>query len=211
MMVVAAWLLGCGQDVNFGRNVAPPAEPPGEEDERGNPPDWQSCQQGWRGVYYNLTVDHPDVLPPIDGEPAGTDPTQLDWFVEREAFEDFDPTLDFGRNFWRVDEGLEGDPAYFAVHWSAWVRADDDTDVTLVVGSSDDAWVYIDGEPVVERPGIQPFERQTYTFELDAGVAPIDVYYAHRASDESGFSFRLVSGDVLLCYGDYSEEEEATP
>ncbi|MEN0065641.1 MAG: hypothetical protein AAGA48_26100 [Myxococcota bacterium] len=202
---------GCSRESTLVRGpVVPPAEPPGDEPERGGPPDWQNCFQGWRGQYYNLTVDHPDVLPRPADPPAGTDPTQLDWF-EREAFEDFDPTLDFGRNFWRVDEGLEGDPSFFSVHWSAWIRAWDDTDVTLVVGSSDDSWVYIDGDPVVERPGIQSFERETYTFEMDAGVAPIDVYYAHRASDESGFAFRVVEGDVSICFADFSEEEEETP
>lgn len=203
-------LLGCGRDISFQRSVVPPAQPPGEEPDRGAPPDWQNCIQGWRGQYYNLTVDHPDVLPGPDDEPAGTDPLLLDWWTERDAFEDFEPTLDFGRNFWRVDEGLQGDPAYFSARFSAWIRAWSDTDVTVLVGSSDDAWVIIDGQPVVERPGIQPFERETYTFDLDAGVSPIDVFYAHRASDESGFSFRVVSGDISICYADFSEEEGQT-
>lgn len=206
---VLAALVGCGQDVNLSRGpVVPPAEPPGDDDDRGDPPDWQDCLSGWRGQYYNLTVDHPDVLPGPDAKAAGTDPTEVDWF-ELEAFEDFDPTLDFGRNFWRVDDGLDGDPAFFAVHWSAWIRAFDDTNVTVVLGSSDDSWVFIDGEPVVERPGIQPFVRETTTFELDAGVYPIDVYYAHRASEESGMAFRVVDGDVLVCYADFTEDEES--
>jgi len=199
-------LIGCGSDVSIQRRVVPPAEPPGDSRERGEAPDWQNCVQGWRGQYVNLFVDHPDVLPAPDRE-TGTDPTELDWFDEP-TFEKFDPTLDFGRNFWPVDEDLEGDPAYFAVRWSAWLRAWSDTEVTLVIGSSDDSWVYVGGEPVVERPGIQPFARETVSFELDAGVAPIDVYYAHRASEESGFAFRVVEGDISICFAEFPQDEE---
>ncbi|MEO0602336.1 MAG: PA14 domain-containing protein [Myxococcota bacterium] len=209
-IVVLASLIGCGSDVSISRNVVPPAQPPGDSPERGDVPDWQNCFQGWRGQYTNLTVDHPDVLPVLDEEPADRDPTTLDWF-DNPAFEDFDATLDFGRNFWRVDEGLEGDPAYFAVRWSAWLRAWDDTEVTVVIGSSDDSWVYIDGEPVIDKHGIQPFERETISFDLDAGVAPIDVYYAHRSSEESGFAFRVVEGDVSICFPDFEDEEEESP
>lgn len=203
----AALLSACGQEVSFVQEPPPPpAEPPGPgEDDRGNPPDWQNCFQGWRGIYSNLTVDHPDVMPRPADPVAGTDPEQLDWW-EREAFEKFDPTLDFGQNWWPVDEGLQGDPSYFAVYWHAWIRAWSNTTVELSLGSSDDAWVYVDGAPVVERPGLQDFERQTVTFDLRSGPYPIEVYFAHRASETSGMSMRVISGDVSICYPDFEEE-----
>ncbi len=206
-ILVLVSLHGCASDASILFDPVPPAQPPGDTPERGEPPDWQNCFQGWRGQYANLTVDHPDVLPDLDKEPGNRNPTELDWFDEQ-VFEEFDATLDFGRNFWPVDEGLEGDPAYFAVRWSAWLRAWSNTDVTVVMGSSDDSWLFVDGEPVVELPGIKPFERQTTTFSLRAGVAPIDVYYAHRASEESGMAFRVVEGDVSICFADFSGDEE---
>jgi len=207
VLPLMASFIGCGQDATLQRRVVPPAEPPGTSPERGDAPDWQNCFQGWRGQYANLTVDHRDVLPGPKDEPAGTDPRELDWFDDP-VFEDFDPTLDFGRNFWRVDEDLEGDPAYFAVRWSAWIRAWSDTDVQVILGSSDDSWLFIGDEPVIERPGIQAFERTSETFRMDAGVAPIDIYYAHRASEESGFAFRVISGDISICYGDLQGDDE---
>lgn len=201
-------LLGaCGQEVsvNSGPKV-PVADPPGKTDDlTGDPPDWQNCYQGWRGVYSNLPAHHPHVTPRPADEPAPTDPALLDWW-DTPAYEKYDATLDFGQNFWPVDDGLEGDPAYFAVYWHAWIRAWDDTTLTFSLGSSDDSWVYVNDAPIAEKPGIQPFVRETFDVSLDAGQYPIEVFYAHRASDVSGFSFRVLSGDVSICYPDFAPE-----
>lgn len=183
----------------------PPAEPPGDDpDDLGSPPDWQNCPQGWRGQYSNLSINNPDVTPrPLD-DPPSTDPHALDWW-DRSAFEKFDPTLDFGTNWWPVDEGLEGDPAYFAVYWHAWLRAWSGTTMELLLGSADDAWVYVDGDPIAENPGIHDLERQTYSVSLGAGVYPIEVWFAHRGSASSGMSLRIVSGDVSVCYPEFDD------
>jgi len=203
-LLMSAGLCGCGSDFTFRPDpLPPPARPPGDDAEVGQPPDWTSCAQGWRGVYSNLTIDHVDVLPrPIDA-PAGTNPTALDWW-DRQAYEKDDRTLDFGQNWWPVDEGLEGDPGYFAVYWHAWVRAVERTDFEFTLGSSDDSWVWVDGAPLAEKPGIQDFVRDTYSIELDAGQYPIEIWFAHRASDSAGFSFRpLPNEEILLCYPDF--------
>lgn len=195
---------GCTPEfsVQSGPKVAP-ADPPGDDpDDLGEPPDWQNCPQGWRGIYSNLVIDDPEVLPKPNDEPVGTDPTKLDWW-DRTVFEKFDPTLDFGSNWWPVDEALEEDPAYFAVYWHAWIRAWSGTTVDFLLGSSDDAWIYIDGEPVAENPGIHELERATYATDLSAGVYPIEVYFAHRASVSAGLSLRIVGGDVSVCYPDF--------
>ena len=113
---------GCGREDGIGNAPPPPPEQPPEDDGRGNAPDWNNCFQGWIGTYSNLSIDHPHVNPRPAEEPAPTDPTQLDWWSDP-SFEQFDATLDYGQNWWPVDEGFEGDPAYFAVHWQAWIRA----------------------------------------------------------------------------------------
>lgn len=188
----------------------PPAEPPGDEaDDLGDvPDDWRSCPGGWRGIYSNLTVDDPFVAPRPNEPEAPTDPTQLDWW-DRTVFEKFDPSLDFGQNWWPVDEGLEEDPKYFAVYWHAWLRAWSNTSVDIALGSADDAWVYLGDDPIIEAPGIHPLERQSYGLSLDAGVYPIRVWFAHRGSESAGFSFRVLSGDVSICYPDFVDEEQA--
>ena len=40
---------------------------------------------------------------------------------------------------------------------------------------------------------------------IDSGQFPLQVRYAHR-SGESGFRFRVLSGDVQICYPDFSDE-----
>ena len=210
-LVAAATLLlsACGGEFQFNTEPPPPpAEPPGKEGGGGAPPDWQDCFQGWRGVYSNLSVDHPDVRPRLGDPTAGTDPTALDWW-DRRSYEKFDATLDFGQNWWPVDEGLQEDPAFFAVYWHAWIRAWSNTDLEFTLGSSDDSWVWIDGAPLAEKPGIQDFTRDTYRVSLSSGQYPIEVWFAHRASATSGFSFRVMPNeDISICYPDFADGEE---
>lgn len=185
----------------------PPAQPPGDDKtEVGDPPDWQNCSQGWRGVYHNLTVHNPHVDPRPADEPAPTVPAELDWW-SNPVFEKYDATLDFGQNWWPVDEGLEEDPRYFAVYWHAWLRAWEDTTLSFSLGSSDDSWIYVNGAPIAERPGIQDFVREPYEVYLDAGQFPIEVWFAHRASAQSGFSFRVLQGNVSICYPEFGTGE----
>jgi len=209
-LVAVAALALCTACSDFGiRDPAPvpPAPPPGkDEDNLGGPPDWQNCFEGFHGEYSNLSVDHPDVRMRSRMD-ASTNPDELDWWSEP-TFQRFDPTLDMGGNWWPVDEGLEADPNHFAVRWRAWLRAWSNTTMTVTLGSSDDAWVYIDNRPVIEQPGLQDFDPQQHTIDLDGGQYPIEILFAHRdAADVSGFRFRVLSGDVSLCYPDFEEDE----
>ena len=186
----------------------PPAEPPGrDEDDLGGPPDWANCFEGFHGEYSNLSIDHPDVRRRSRLD-ASTDPTQLDWWSEP-SFQRFDPTLDMGTGWWPVDDGLEGDPLHFAVRWRAWLRAWSNTTLTVTVGSSDDSWVYLEGQEVIARPGLQPFDPETYTIDLSGGQYPLEVLYAQRDTDgDSGFRFRVLSGDVSLCYPEWDDGDD---
>lgn len=205
MRAIGLWMMGvaCSGEYGLQPERVPPADPPGEEtDALGGAPDWQNCFEGWRGLYYNLTSFDAWVAPrPVD-EPAPTSPDGFDYW-ESSVFEKYEPTLDFGQNWWPVDEELEDDPQYFAAYWHAWLRAWSDTDIEISFASQDDGWVYLNGEPLIENPGIHEFERRTYTTRVDGGQYPIEVWFAHRGSDNSGFSFRVVSGDVSLCYPDF--------
>lgn len=182
----------------------PVATPPGDPgDESGRPPDWQNCFEGFLGEYSNLPIDHPDVEPLRDTVPLD-DPRDLDWW-DQPSYQEFSAGLDFGANWWPVDEGLAGDPAYFSVRWLAWLRAWDDTFMEFTLGSADDAWILVNGEVVFADPGVKEFDPQTHGISLEAGQYPIEIRFAHRAA-ESGFRFRVLSGDVSLCYAEYEEE-----
>lgn len=197
-------LAGCGGDYAFhDPDVVPPAQPPGvDPDEFGAPPDWKDCFGGLRGIYSNLPVGHPDVEPPEGAEPPD-DPRGLDWW-DRVAFERYDPTLDFGPHWFPVDEGLAGDPDYFAVRWLGWIRVWSNTRLEAVLGSADDAWILIDGETVVARPGVRDFAPEAVEVPVRTGQHPFEIRFAHRSGD-SGFRFRVTGGDVTLCHPVYGE------
>ncbi|MCB9684262.1 MAG: hypothetical protein H6738_00055 [Alphaproteobacteria bacterium] len=197
------FLVACGTEVGIGGGEkVPVAQPPGDDgDDLGSPPDWQNCLEGWRGQYSNLTADNKYVTP----GPRIEVPTTVEGLAlwDDPEYEQFDPSLDFGQNFWPMDEGLEEDPKYFAVYWHSWVRAWSGTTLSFLLGSSDDAFVYINGAPVAENPGIHGFVRTRYDIHLDAGQYPIEIWFAHRGSPDAAMSFRHVEGDVSFCYPDF--------
>lgn len=181
--------------------ATPPTLP---ADDRGNPPDWNDCFEGFIGDYANLPITHPDVESSTRIVPAeGVDPSLLDWWDEP-VFQEFSPNLDFGGNWWPVDEGLEGDPAYFTARFTSWLRAWDDTTMRFTLGAADDVWIKVGDEVVFSRYGIHDFEPATYSIPLEAGQFPFELLYAHR-SGQSGLRFRVLEGDVSLCYAEFEE------
>jgi len=183
-----------------------PADPPGVDPDAdfGKPPDWQDCYAGYYGQYYNLPVDHPDVEPEAD-TPAPGDPDALDWWdASRLSYRQFDGSLDLGSNWWPVDDGLEGDPRYFSVRWTAWIRAWSGTQVAVQLSVEGDAWVLADKEVVVALPASEDPAAQTFDFSLAGGQYPFDVRFAQRSGDLSTFRFRVIGGDVSVCYPDFS-------
>jgi len=207
---LAAALTGCTGDIGIiDQKKVPPAPPPtGDPTTQGAPPVWSSCNQNWRGTYYNLRVTDAYVDPRPADDPAPTVPEDFPYWDHPSAFQNVDPSLDFGQNWWPVDQGLDGDPKYFAVHWDAWIKVNQSGDFTFLLASQDDSWVYVDSQLIASKPGIQPFVRDSYTVNLKAGQYPIDVWFIHRGSETSGFSFRPVSGDFAICYPDFGTGED---
>ena len=185
-------LVACSEyRVRQGEEV-PVADPPDREDEQGSPPEWADCFEGLNGVYANLTPDHPAVEEHVDV----TDPTLLDWWDEV-VFERFDPSLVFGPTWFPVDEGLQGDPDFFAVRWVGWLRVwSEDEPVVLTVGAGTDAFVSIDGSLVASVDNAD-YEPESFELDLVKGQYPLLVWYAHR-DGPGGFQLRF-RGDVSWC------------
>lgn len=185
----------------------PPAEPPGETlDELGDPPaDWTSCDSGFLGLYANLPADHPDVEPALDAE-ISSDPDAVDWFDDRwRAFSRFDPSLDWGEGWWPVDEGLAGDPLYFSVRWTGWMRVWSSGTHSFLLGAGGDAWMLLDGAVVAELHELQGYAGGLVELNLESGVYPVELRYAHRSEAADGMRFRVVSSseEVRLCYPEF--------
>jgi hypothetical protein len=199
---VIALLLACSDYAVTTPDPPAPADPQGLDPEVdvGSPPDWSSCTAGWHGVYHNLDLGDPGVEPERDT--PRDDPRELSWW-EDVAFREFEPSLDLGTGWWPVDEGIGADPLYFAARFTAWVRGYSDTRMEVLLGSEDDAWLLVNGEVVVARPGLREFEPEVVEVPIEAGQFPVELRYAHRAGPSSALRFRVLSGDVQLCYPDF--------
>ncbi|MCO4774128.1 MAG: hypothetical protein KDA24_29120 [Deltaproteobacteria bacterium] len=200
-LLISAVLLAAGcSDLTFQRTPPPPpAEPPtAADDGTGNPPNWADCETAWLGQYFNLSVDDelvemdPDeVLPAVEDLPL--------WDAGGLAFQQLDTALDFGSAWWPVDDGFSEDPRYFAVRWTAWIRALGDTTLELALGAKTDLWVFIGDAEVASIVGSEAFEPELVSIPLDGGQYSIEVRFAHRAGADNGMLFRVAGGDVVIC------------
>lgn len=191
---------GCS-DLTFRRTPPPPpvAEPPDRGDDgTGNPPDWTSCDTAWLGQYFNLVGDEVGIEADPDEALPGRDELPY-WEPGLLAFQQMDTALDFGSAWWPVDSGFAGDPSYFAVRWTAWLRALDDTTLSIALGAKDDVWVSIGGEEVASIVGAEVFAPELVDVPLGGGQYSIEVRYAHRIGEEDGMLFRVAGGDVVIC------------
>ena len=78
--------------------------------------------------------------------------------------------------------------------WSA-------TELEVVFGAVGDGWMLVNEQPTLHVTH-EAFEPESFTIELQPGQMPVDVRYGHRGGD-SGFRWRVVSGDVSLCYPEF--------
>jgi len=180
-----------------------PVTPPGENyDPQGTVPDWDDCFHGYQGLYFNLESSHEDVEPLSEPYPQ-EDPARLDWWNEEyTAFNRYDPSLDFGNNWWPVDEGFDDDPKYFSVIWYAWIRVQEAGPINFTIGSADDFWLIINNEIVYLNPGIHEMNSYGVSLNLEGGQFPIEIRYAHRSGD-SGIRFRVTDENATICYPEY--------
>ena len=206
-MLLLTLLVGCSEYRAIKQKPTEAVDPPGENfDPFGDAPDWEGCPAGFFGRYYNIPRSHSDIEPLYEPYPQD-DPAELDWWDDEYlAFERFDPSLDFGQNWWPIDEGFDGDPSYFAVRWTAWIRVFESTDIEFVIGAADDFWLYIDDEPVFIQAGIHEFDSTTIPVPLGDGQFKLEALYAHR-SGENGLRFRLLSEEAVICYPDFETEQ----
>lgn len=169
---------------------------------------------GYLGHYYNIPISHPDMADPYAcwGCPGlveqnlpialttygETKVKQFDWFDEQYfSFSRVDAALTFGGNWWPLNEGVPGDPRYYAVHWEATITVAADGDYNYSMGSDDDSWLFIDGFLTRDMGGIHGFFPSNGSVYLAAGEHSLDIYFAERMANNGGFTFQFTSPVIV--------------
>lgn len=167
---------------------------------------------GLYGSYYNLPKNHPDIEGKITGVISTTTPAQFDWFSSQYlSFERTDALSELNKpaNFFPVNEGREGDPFYFAVHWQGTAHASSTGDYQVTLGGDDDVWLYVNDQLVLALGGIHPFVSTTTTVHLEKGASKIDIYYAERHVVQAGIQFNIEGVTFSPCLE--TEDENHPP
>jgi fibro-slime domain-containing protein len=149
------------------------------------------------GDFYNLPCDHKDMETAVTGVVKGKLPTDYDWYddkyysfrLERDSL-----VISYSENYFPVDEGLCGDPFYFAVHWFTTAVPSQPGTYRFEMGSDDDSWLFIDDKLVIDLGGIHAIERESADVYLDQNPHRIDIYFAERHVVQSGLEFEMVKG-----------------
>jgi fibro-slime domain-containing protein len=162
---------------------------------------------GFHGYYYNLPDSHPDMettitgvvkglvapdLPIRPGPNSSSYINQFDWYDETYfRFDRIDPNLNFGSNFFPVNNSLPGDPYYFAARWTGFVYPASTNNYTYTIRSDDDSWVFVDNALAVDNGGIHAAATLNGNLSLTAGLHKLDIFFAERHKTKSEFNFTI--------------------
>ncbi len=146
---------------------------------------------GFYGLYYNLTINDPGMELFRGSEiPNPVVAWKNYWYDQKYfSFSRIDPRIDFGRNFFPVDEGKPGDPFHFAVHWRAVINVPENGNYSYSVTCDDDCWVFINGKMITDLNGVHSAKTDRKEIYFSAGYHKLEIWFAERSRHSSVFSF----------------------
>jgi len=157
---------------------------------------------GYYGQYFNL----PDDISNIKQTKTEEKGKATGWYDEKYlSFSRIDKSLDFGEDFFPVDENLKRDPYYFSVYWKAIIDVPSDGTYSYNIQSDDDSWIYIDSNLVFDLGGIHKAKYILKDIYLTKGTHYLEIYFAERRPTKSVFSFNL---DQRINVKPWTEEKE---
>ena len=146
---------------------------------------------GFFGSYYNLQPGDPGMFTQGRSRSNSVIGGNNPWYDQRYlSLERVDQSLNFGNNFFPLNESLPNDPFDFAVHWRARLVAPTANTYSFSTNADDDSWVLIDNSLVVNNGGMHAARLKSGSIYLTTGSHLIDIYYAERSRTGSVFDFK---------------------
>ncbi|PJE75598.1 hypothetical protein COV04_04200 [Candidatus Uhrbacteria bacterium CG10_big_fil_rev_8_21_14_0_10_48_11] len=146
-------------------------------------------ENGFYGQYYNMAETDPGVQANIYSYTTDEGPANYWYGSDYYVFSRVDQSIDFGNDFLPVNTGKKGDPFHFAVHWRSGMIVPTAGTYTFSVRANNDAWVYIDGNLLINLGNSYRGANGTQKITLSAGVHEINIYFAERSRPLSIFSY----------------------
>ncbi|MFA5954296.1 MAG: PA14 domain-containing protein [Patescibacteria group bacterium] len=146
-------------------------------------------EKGFYGQYYNMAESDPGIQGNIYAYTTEEGPNNYWYGKDYFVFSRVDQNINFGDNFMPVNTGKAGDPFHFATHWRSGIVVPTTGTYTFKVTANNDAWLYIDGNLLINLGNSYRGANGTKDVSLTEGVHELNIYFAERSRPYSVFKF----------------------
>ncbi len=169
-----------------------------------------STRNGWYTTYYNYASTTLGMELPMSqwgnsyGDPLSSQAAwTANWYDSNFArFSKVDSNLLFGDNFFPFDtapeEIINGHDYHFGLHSKATLTASTTGSYAYNLTSDDDAWIYLDGELVIDNRNVHPPTSKNGSLNITAGSHTLDLFFAERHTVKSFLDFSFTDTTLVI-------------